>query len=194
MKRILILLGLMAATSLGIQAENRTVTDTVDGKKRVIELNYDLIDGRQTVDTLSITTYEGTDADEAGHDDTYRHRHNGGGLQWVGFNFGDDAPETIIALTAIILTLGLPAMLIFIIFYFRYKNRKAKYRLAEQALAAGQQLPPEFSRKAKEKTCAAGASRTSFWASGSSSSCGPSRACSAWAASACSSCSQASGR
>ena len=36
MKRILILLGLMAATSLGMQAENRTVTDTVDGKKRVI--------------------------------------------------------------------------------------------------------------------------------------------------------------
>lgn len=151
MKRILILLGLMAATSLGMQAENRTVTDTVDGKKRVIELNYDLIDGRQQVDTVSITTYEGTDADEAGDDDTYRHRHDGSGLQWVGFNFGDDAPETLVALTAIIFTLGLPALLIFIIFYFRYKNRKAKYRLAEQALAAGQQLPPEFFKEGEGK-------------------------------------------
>lgn len=151
MKRILILLGLMAATSLGMQAENRTVTDTVDGKKRIIELNYELIDGRQQVDTLSITTYEGIDAGEAGDDDTYRHRHDGSGLQWVGFNFGDDAPETLVALTAIIFTLGLPALLIFIIFYFRYKNRKAKYRLAEQALAAGQQLPPEFFKEGEGK-------------------------------------------
>lgn len=151
MKRILILLGLMAATSLGMQAENRTVTDTVDGKKRVIELQDTVINEQQTTDTLSITTYEGTDADEAGTDDTYRHRHDGGGLQWVGFNFGDDAPETVIALTAIIFSLGLPALLIFIIFYFRYKNRKAKYRLAEQALAAGQQLPPEFFKEGEGK-------------------------------------------
>ena len=151
MKRTLILLGLMAATSLGMQAENRTVTDTVDGKKRVIELQDTVINGQQTTDTLSITTYEGTDADEADHDGTYRHRHDSSGLQWVGFNFGDDAPETLVALTAIIFTLGLPALLIFIIFYFRYKNRKAKYRLAEQALAAGQQLPPEFFKEGEGK-------------------------------------------
>ena len=151
MKRILILLGLMAATSLGVQAENRTVTDTVDGKKRVIELQDTVINGQQTTDTLSITTYEGTDTDEADHEGTYRHRHDSSGLQWVGFNFGDDAPETLVALTAIIFTLGLPALLIFIIFYFRYKNRKAKYRLAEQALAAGQQLPPEFFKEGEGK-------------------------------------------
>ncbi len=151
MKRILILLGLMAATSLGMQAENRTVTDTVDGKKRVIELQDTVINGQQTTDTLSITTYEGTDSSEADSDGTYRHRHDSSGLQWVGFNFGEDAPETLVALTAIIFTLGLPALLIFIIFYFRYKNRKAKYRLAEQALAAGQQLPPEFFKEAENK-------------------------------------------
>ena len=52
MKRILILLGLMAATSLGMRAENRTVTDTVDGKKRVIELQDTVINGQQTTDTL----------------------------------------------------------------------------------------------------------------------------------------------
>ena len=69
----------------------------------------------------------------------------------MGFNFGDDAPETVIALTAIIFSLGLPALLIFIIFYFRYKTRKAKYRLAEQALAAGQQLPPEFFKEGEGK-------------------------------------------
>ena len=76
MKRILILLGLMAATSLGMKAENRTVTDTVDGKKRVIELQDTVINGQQTTDTLSITTYEGTDSSEADSDGTYRHRHD----------------------------------------------------------------------------------------------------------------------
>ena len=60
MKRILILLGLMAATSLGMQAENRTVTDTVDGKKRVIELQDTVINGQQTTDTTSTTTAAST--------------------------------------------------------------------------------------------------------------------------------------
>ena len=141
----------MAATSLGMQAENRTVTDTVDGKKRVIELQDTVINGQQSTDTLSITTYEGSDADEAGDDDTYRHRHDGSGLQWGAFNLGANASETIIAVTAIVFVFGLPALLIFIIFYFRYKNRKAKYRLAEQALASGQQLPPEFFREGEAK-------------------------------------------
>lgn len=42
-------------------------------------------------------------------------------------------------------TLGIifafPLFVIFIAFYFRYKNRKARYKLVEQAIAAGQPLP-----------------------------------------------------
>lgn len=34
-----------------------------------------------------------------------------------------------------------PLFIIFIAFYFRYKNRRARYKLVEQALAAGQPLP-----------------------------------------------------
>lgn len=149
MKRTLFILGLMAVTGLGMQAANRTVTDTVDGKKRVIELTDTVIDGQQTTDTLSITTYEGTDSGEATDNDTYRHEK--GSLQWERLDLGEHTSETIIALTAIILSLGLPALLIFIIFYFRYKNRKAKYRLAEQALASGQQLPPDFFKEVEFK-------------------------------------------
>ena len=92
MKQLLFTLGLMAMTCLGLQAENRIVTDTVDGKKRVIELQDTVVDGQNVTDTLSITTYEGK-------------------------------REPTVT---------------------NYKNRKAKYRLAEQALANGQQLPPEF--------------------------------------------------
>ncbi len=149
MKRILLLLGLMAAICLGIQAGNRTVTDSVNGKKRVIELTDTMINGQRTTDTLSITTYEGSST--YSDDEPYHHHNSSSGLQWVGFNFGDEAPETIIAMTAIIFVFGLPALLIFIIFYFRYKNRKAKYRLAEQALASGQQLPPDFFKEVENR-------------------------------------------
>ena len=40
-------------------------------------------------------------------------------------------------------------MILFIVFFFRYKNRKARYRLAEQALATGQPLPADFIRENK---------------------------------------------
>lgn len=140
----------MAAICLGIQAENRTVTDSVNGKKRVIELTDTTINGQRTTDTLSITIYEGSSGTYS-DDEPYHHHNSDSGLQWVGFNFGDEAPETIIAMTAIIFVFGLPALLIFIIFYFRYKNRKAKYRLAEQALASGQQLPPDFFKEVENR-------------------------------------------
>lgn len=52
--------------------------------------------------------------------------------------------EAFIAVTAIVFVFGFPIIVIFIIFFFRYKNRKAKYRLVEQALASGQPLPENF--------------------------------------------------
>lgn len=150
MKRILILLGLMAATVLGMQAENRTVTDTLDGKKRVIELQDTVIDGKEVTDTLSITTYEGKGepavTKKAGV--TIEVKDDGEYLFGIEKSLWDLA---IIPIIAIVFVFGLPILLIFIIFYFRYKNRKAKYRLAEQALAAGQQLPPEFFKEAENK-------------------------------------------
>ena len=54
----------------------------------------------------------------------------------------------MIAVTAIVFVFGLPLLIIFVVFFFRYKNRKAKYRLAEQALASGQQLPENFFKEA----------------------------------------------
>ena len=146
MKQLLLtFLGLMAMTCLGLQAENRIVTDTIDGKKRVIELQDTVVDGQNVTDTLSITTYEGK------REPTVTKIEKG----WGSIEIKDDGEYlfgvdrdlwnlAIIPIVAIVFVFGLPALLIFIIFYFRYKNRKAKYRLAEQALANGQQLPPEF--------------------------------------------------
>ena len=50
----------------------------------------------------------------------------------------------VVAIVSIIAVFGLPVFIIAIVFFFRYKNRKARYRLAEQALAAGQPLPADF--------------------------------------------------
>lgn len=142
MKQILLILGLMAASCLPSQAGNRLVTDSVDGKKRVIELQDTVVDGKAVTDTLSITTYEDpTQSVTKEQIDKVTYRFKGDYLFGLEKNLWNLA---IVPIVAIVFVFGLPALLIFIIFYFRYKNRKAKYRLAEQALASGQQLPPEF--------------------------------------------------
>ncbi len=45
---------------------------------------------------------------------------------------------------SVIVVFVFPLVIIFMAFYFRYKNKKAKYKLIEQALAAGQPLPQEL--------------------------------------------------
>lgn len=124
------------------QGANRTVTenDSQGNKKRVIELRDTVVNGQSVTDTLSITTYEdSTDS----KDSEGRERHDSH-FNWNGLNLDRHTSQTIIAVTAIVFVFGLPLFIVFTIFFFRYKNRKAKYRLAEQALASGQQLPENF--------------------------------------------------
>ncbi len=54
--------------------------------------------------------------------------------------------EMLVAIIAIVCGCSVPVFIVFFVFYFRHKNRKAKYRLAEQALASGQSLPADFFR------------------------------------------------
>ena len=72
------------------------------------------------------------------------------GWDW-DFDLDGKTSETIISVTAIVFIFGLPLLIVFTVFFFNYKNRKAKYRLAEQALSSGQQLPEDFFKNA-EKT------------------------------------------
>lgn len=57
-------------------------------------------------------------------------------------SLSDDFWMYTIATTGIVF--ALPVLIVFIAFFFQYKNRKARYKLAEQALAAGQPIPEEF--------------------------------------------------
>jgi len=148
MKRIILaLIATMALCSL-VQAKNRTVTenDSLGNKKRVIELRDTIIDGKTMTDTLSVMTYESSSPDNG---KGWKH-HNNSSWDW-GLNLDGKTSETIISVTAIVFIFGLPLLIVFTVFFFNYKNRKAKYRLAEQALANGQQLPPDFFKNA-EKT------------------------------------------
>lgn len=148
MKRIILaLIATMALCSL-VQAKNRTVieNDSLGNKKRVIELRDTTIDGKLVTDTLSVMTYEGSSAD---NDKGWRHEKNSSGWNW-GLDLGGKTSETIISVTAIVFVFGLPLLIVFTVFFFNYKNRKAKYRLAEQALASGQPLPEDFFKNAEK--------------------------------------------
>ena len=141
MKRIIfgLMLAMMFCTL--VQGANRTVTEN-DGqgnKKRVIELRDTVINGETVTDTLSVMTYE-NGAGSINAPEKWR-THHSSGMDWNGFDLGSKTSETVIAVTAIVFVFGLPLLIIFVVFFFRYKNRKAKYRLAEQALASGQPLP-----------------------------------------------------
>lgn len=127
-----------------VHGANRTVTekDGQGNKKRVIELRDTVVNGKTVTDTLSIMTYVGSSESDDSAGEGRTHRSNG--MEWDGFSFDHTTSKTIIAVTAIVFIFGLPLFIIFVIFFFRYKNRRAKYRLAEQALASGQQLPENF--------------------------------------------------
>ena len=150
MKRIILaLIAAMTLCSL-VQAKNRTVTenDSLGNKKRVIELRDTIIDGKAVTDTLSVMTYEGRDS---AHADRRWKQDKNGDWHWNLFDLDGKTSETIISVTAIVFIFGLPLLIVFTVFFFNYKNRKAKYRLAEQALSSGQQLPEDFFKNV-EKT------------------------------------------
>lgn len=149
MKRIILaLIATIAICSL-VQAKNRTITenDSLGNKKRVIELRDTTIDGKTVTDTLSIMTYEGSSSG-SGSDKGWKH-HNSGDWGW-DFDLGNNTSDTIISVIGIVFVFGLPLLIVFIVFFFNYKNRKAKYRLAEQALASGQQIPEDFFKNAEK--------------------------------------------
>ena len=146
MKRIIFALTTALMLCTLAQGKNRTVTenDSLGNKQRVIELKDTVIDGKAVTDTLSIMTYENSSNSNSESDNDYKHHSSAYDFGW---NIGHATRDAVIAITAIVFVFGFPLIIVFIIFFFRYKNRKAKYRLVEQALASGQPLPENFIRE-----------------------------------------------
>lgn len=102
-------------------------------------------------DSTYVATF--TDTPDAGYDSTATddEDENNSAAYDLGHSFGNSLgeklSESIVPVVAIIMVFGFPVFIVFITFYFRYKNRKAKYQLAQQALAAGKDIPAELFSK-----------------------------------------------
>ncbi|MDR0939162.1 MAG: DUF6249 domain-containing protein [Mediterranea sp.] len=63
---------------------------------------------------------------------------------WDSLEDNDSKMEYHVAIIATICVFAFPVLMLIVIFYFRNKNRQARYRVIEQALATGQPIPKEF--------------------------------------------------
>ena len=134
MKRIIFALTTALMLCTLARGKNRTVTenDSLGNKQRVIELKDTVIDGKAVTDTLSIMTYENSSNSNSESDDDYKHHSSAYDFGW---NIGHATRDAVIAITAIVFVFGFPLIIVFIIFFFPYKNRRANYRLGDQDLA-----------------------------------------------------------
>lgn len=144
MKRILI--ALMVATlycSMSFAQKQKTVYKDSTGQVTITvsKTNDDSVYTPKYKDTAEDgVTVESESTDS--YDNTY---------SYTGFNdedfslvkdFSGMASKGIaLAFFILILVFGFPIFVIFIAFYFRYKNRRERYKLVEKAIAAGQPIP-----------------------------------------------------
>ena len=155
MKRILIaLLVMMTIFSLANAQKQTTIVNDSTGNVKVTVTKGKGKDAKVNVGNTAVTVIgiDDEDADTTSVD-TGKVSSSSRGSDDDDFpfnNFGNAVGGGIlVAIISIIAIFGMPVFIIFVVFFFRYKNRKARYRLAEQALAAGQPLPEEFIREHK---------------------------------------------
>lgn len=104
----------------------------------------------------SITT---VDADSASYktisaDDEYDNDCNcSTGFFDHGFNFHNDFDDLSVAIFALLCVFGLPILIIFVVLYFRHKDKKAHLQMVEKALENGREVPQELLKKCEEEPC-----------------------------------------
>ena len=144
MKRIFFAFLLAVACCQLLGAKTRTVTelDSLGRTRRIIELNDTTLNGVAQTDTVSITRY----LDEAEYPAPSRQHRSDENVRYQ-----KSVQEMEVAIIGILCVFLAPALILIFYLYFRYKNRKAAYRVAEQAIAAGRPLPEDFIQEAKRK-------------------------------------------
>lgn len=133
MKKLMMVLAVIFATSIAALAQNQQTDSTVNVKTEVKTVEQHI----QSLDSVvqSISTNIAVLKNES-HADT----NNNFGLK----DFGEDV---LLPIIAVIFTLGMPIIIILIVFIFKHKNRKEQYALAAKALEAGKDIPVEFFAK-----------------------------------------------
>ncbi|WP_321334855.1 DUF6249 domain-containing protein [uncultured Bacteroides sp.] len=137
MKRVIITLTLAVTFCTLILAQKRTILKDSIGKVRITVTKAETAETDKDSDSTFVAGWEDTPDSATSVTSTASIDND------FPFNFGstDFGSSVMIPIVAIIMIFGFPIFIIFILFFFRYKNRKAKYRLVEQALAAGQPIP-----------------------------------------------------
>ena len=141
MKRIMIALIVATAFStLALAQKKITISAVKDsiGKAKITLTKTASATNDEDSDTTFIAEWEDT-PDSASNTAVSTTDDDDFPFNFNGQHFGSAA--LLIPIIAIIMGCGLPIFIIFITFFFRYKNKKAKYRLVEQALASGQPIP-----------------------------------------------------
>ena len=167
MKRILIaLLVMMTIFSLANAQKQTTIVNDSTGNVKVTVTKGKGKDAKVNVGNTAVTVIgiDDEDADTTSVDTgkvSSSSRGSHGKASFTISSDDDDFPFNnfgnavgggiLVAIISIIAIFGMPVFIIFVVFFFRYKNRKARYRLAEQALAAGQPLPEEFIRAQSDR-------------------------------------------
>lgn len=158
MKRVLIaLLVLVTILSLANAQKHTTTVDSTGNVKVTVTNNKGT---KANTGNSSVTVVSSSDDDaDTTSVDTNKVSGSYGKASFTFDSDDDDFPFNnlgntitggiLVAIISIVAVFGMPVFILFLIFFFRYKNRKARYRLAEQAIAAGQPLPQEFVRERK---------------------------------------------
>ena len=152
MKRVILMLVAVLMMGTGISAKQRVVykTDSINNERLVIEVNDTMRNGQAEVDTLSITRYP---IETSGSSVSRRNYDNDDieelkeVMKTIGWNGGGMWGSTLAMFTIFMVIFAifiLPLLIIALIFYYRHKNRKAKYELAAKMIEKGEPLPTDL--------------------------------------------------
>ena len=152
---LLALMVVLTTCTLAIAQNNTTVVQDSVGNVKVSVKKSNKANANNTA--VTVVGIDATDADSTDIDaDSSSVSHGSASFSintddddFPFYDFGNAVSGLLIPIIAIISVFGSPVLILFIVFFFRYKNRKARYRLAEQALATGQPLPADFIRENK---------------------------------------------
>ena len=146
MKRILISLMMIAAfCSISLAQKKTTLYKDSTENVKITVSKTETKDDSVYTPKYTDTTEDGVTV-ESESTDTYDDSYDNSIISKESFSqfkdFGDAASSGIsLAFLVLSLIFGFPFFVIFIAFYFRYKNRRERYKLVEKAIAAGQPIP-----------------------------------------------------
>ena len=143
MKRVILMMVAVLAMICTANAKERLVyqTDSITGERLVIEVYDTMRNGHAEVDTLSITRYPAKSSSTVHYD----YDDDDSELEQVS-EFLNKSGWAIIMITlaSIFAIFVLPLLIIALTFYYRHKNRKAKYELAAKMIEKGEPLPADL--------------------------------------------------